>query len=171
MRTLLICLGCHTLQHRSRLGTAVKQILGQTTMKKIAESCPPRNAPNNYFQHKSLHHSSHVADQWCQDDPYGNPMKELEPLMKVPITKPGDTVFDPSKEDIIRAQDAFKPPKGRTIEPLKGIVNLEHLPTHDLPEVPWKCYFVLCSFRPSYTQIKLLSLYINFEIEKYGFQL
>ncbi|KAI0242393.1 GTP-binding protein 8 [Lamellibrachia satsuma] len=73
--------------------------------------------------------------KWSPKDSYTNPLSLLEPLLLVPLLKENEKVFRPSVEEVKRAQDMFRPERGRCIEPMKGVIHFTDLPDPRLPEV------------------------------------
>ena len=87
------------------------------------------------FNQFHTHATKTERAKWSTKDVYSNPLSVLEPLLLIPLFDEKDQIFKPSVEEIKKAQDAFRPERGRSIEPLKGVINFTDLPDTRLPEV------------------------------------
>lgn len=84
---------------------------------------------------KHMHNTSSVSAEWSHGDPFYDPLRELQPLLQIPLFREGDMVFNPTQEELARAQTMFKEQKGQPITSAKGVVDLEQLPNALFPEV------------------------------------
>lgn len=104
--------------------------------------------------------------KWSTKDSYSNPLSLLEPLLLVPLLKENEKVFRPSVEEVKRAQDMFRPERGRCIEPMKGVIHFTDLPDPRLPEVCTEQLWIWlkyhnCTWPGSYDMTILMSALVT----------
>lgn len=79
-------------------------------------------------------YSSQVTEWSCSDE-FGNPLRDLDPFLQTPIFR-NDEVYTPEKSVVKAAQDLFSDKHGKHhLKQLPSVVNFDHLPEHNLPEV------------------------------------
>ena len=109
------------------------KISQMNSCRRFATSCITfTTVQSNQFH---THATNAERAKWSTKDAYSNPLSVLEPLLLVPLFDEKDQIFKPSVEEIKKAQDSFRPERGRSIEPLKGVINFTDLPDTRLPEV------------------------------------
>ncbi|XP_054721992.1 GTP-binding protein 8-like [Uloborus diversus] len=69
------------------------------------------------------------------DKRFRNPCSELQQYIEEPLLRENDTPFNPSIEDMKKAQQIFMPSDGHTIKFLASVSDPEQFPLYNLPEV------------------------------------
>ena len=80
---------------------------------------------------------------WCNGDPYINPAKELQCLVVIPLFNANEAAFNPSLDELKRADRLFKAGlESGNVAGLKGVIDASTLPKTSLPEVGFYCFYV-----------------------------
>jgi len=75
---------------------------------------------------------------WCNGDPYTNPTTELQGLVVVPLFNAYEAAFNPSLDELKRADRLFKAAlESGNVASFKGVIDASTLPKTSLPEVEY----------------------------------
>ena len=76
------------------------------------------------------------ATEWSSNV-YSNPMRELQPLLQVPLTSLAEEIFNPSEREIGEGHEMLRR-TDHNISLYKGEIRPESLPELNLPEVKYR---------------------------------
>ena len=82
------------------------------------------------------------ATEWSSNV-YSNPMRELQPLLQVPLTSLAEEIFNPSEREIGEGHEMLRR-TDRNISLYKGEIRPESLPELNLPEVKYRKTSLTC---------------------------
>ena len=101
-------------------------------LRRLLLNLAKRGSESKIFTAK-FNYASNLASKW-DTNIYSNPLKELQPLVQIPLTNIVEDIFKPREQDIDEAHQMFQPRKGDAIV-YKAEVRPEMLPELNIPEV------------------------------------